>query len=48
MNIDRENEARLKQGEIILIGRHLYALCRRCYRVVRVDRPLLGALHICD
>lgn len=38
---------RLIRGEIVPVGHRLYALCRDCHSLVRVNKPLLGGVHIC-
>ncbi len=29
------------------VGNHLYARCAQCGRIVRLNKPLLGSLHVC-
>lgn len=31
-----------------IIGSKLYAVCERCGNVIRVNKPIIGALHLCD
>lgn len=35
-------------GEVISIGRRMYATCTRCRRVVQLNKVLFGSLHICE
>lgn len=37
----------LKPGEIREIGGKVYGLCFDCRKLVRVDKPLFGSLHLC-
>jgi hypothetical protein len=39
---------RLRRGEIVEVGGKLYAYCPECKKLVRVDKPFLGSLHLCD
>ena len=38
---------RLCRGEPILRGDKMYAVCARCRKLVRVNKPFLGSLHVC-
>lgn len=38
---------RLRRGEIIPVDGKLYALCRDCGNIVRINKPLLGSFHLC-
>lgn len=31
-----------------LVGNKLMAVCRDCQQVIRLDKPILGSLHICE
>ena len=35
-------------GEIRQLGRKAYGLCADCGRLVRIDKPVLGSLHLCN
>lgn len=30
-----------------IVGNKLMAVCRDCEKVIRVDKPIFGSLHIC-
>lgn len=30
-----------------IVGNKLMAVCRDCGKVVRVDKPIIGSLHVC-
>lgn len=38
---------KLRRGEIVAIDGKLYALCSDCGSVIRINKPLFGALHFC-
>ena len=38
----------MKPGEIVLSGGKLYGLCPKCGKLVRINKPLLGSLHLCE
>ena len=37
----------LKLGEIMNFGGKLYACCPRCAKIVRVNKPFIGDMHVC-
>jgi hypothetical protein len=37
----------LRPGRLVAVGGKLYARCARCGNLIRVDKPILGSLHIC-
>lgn len=37
----------LANGKIVDIGGKRYGMCRDCRKVVRLNKPLLGDLHLC-
>ncbi len=39
--------ARLARGEIVAVGGKMYALCSTCGNIVRINKPLLGSVHLC-
>jgi hypothetical protein len=39
--------ARLLRGEVVAVGTKLYAMCRECRSVVRINKPIIGDIHIC-
>lgn len=47
MRFTREEIRRMRDGELLDIGERRYALCRNCWQIVRVDKPVLGSLHLC-
>jgi len=34
-------------GLVWIAGKKMYAVCVNCDRIVRVNKPLLGDLHVC-
>lgn len=38
----------LKPGHAVVINGQTYACCAGCYRLVRVDKWLIGSLHLCE
>ena len=43
MNIRKQ----LEKGEIIKVGNKLYAKCKECGSLVRINKPIFGSLHVC-
>lgn len=41
-------KAKLARGEAIEVNGRIYAYCRDCSSVIRVDKPIIGSLHYCD
>lgn len=37
----------LTNGEPVTIGSKVYALCMNCKRIIRVNKPITGDIHIC-
>ena len=37
----------LKPGQIVAIGSKIYGRCRDCLDLVRVDKWIVGSLHLC-
>lgn len=37
----------LRPGEAIVLGGKTYARCADCRKIVRIDKPLFGSLHLC-
>jgi hypothetical protein len=44
---EKTDSQRLQEGEFVTINGKLYGVCDRCGCIVRIDKPILGALHIC-
>ena len=38
----------LLRGEFVTVGGKIYALCRQCGSMIRINKPLIGSLHICE
>lgn len=38
---------RLMRGEYVVVGDRLLGLCRKCGKVVRVNKWLFGSTHLC-
>ena len=34
--------------DLIVIGNRLYRKCPTCYKMVRINKPFLGDLHLCS
>lgn len=34
-------------GQVLVVGKRLYAKCDECNSLVRLNKPILGCLHIC-
>jgi len=43
-----EELKRLRVGGIVTIGSKRYRLCYGCECVIKVNKPFIGSLHICD
>lgn len=37
-----------KPGDQWVVGGKQYTVCGKCLRVVRLNKPLLGPLHLCE
>jgi hypothetical protein len=44
---DTKRLRRMAKGAIVERGNKLYARCGQCATVVRVDKPLVGSMHLC-
>ena len=40
-------DARIRRGEVVLVGTNLYALCDYCGGVVCLNKFLVGSVHLC-
>lgn len=38
---------RIDEDELMIVGNGIYAICPKCHHMVRVNKPLLGSVHIC-
>jgi len=38
----------MKPGEIKVINGKIYGMCSQCESIVRIDKPLIGSLHLCS
>jgi hypothetical protein len=38
----------LLRGEVVRVGTKLYGWCSDCQSVVRINKPIIGALHLCS
>ncbi len=38
---------RLRCGEIVNTGGKLVAMCQECGKIIRLDKPILGSIHLC-
>ncbi len=39
---------RMAFGAIVPINGKVYGVCQKCRWVVRVDKPFVGSLHVCE
>jgi hypothetical protein len=37
----------LKAGLLTRVGNRIYAVCSVCGKVVQVNKPVVGSLHVC-
>lgn len=44
---ERDVGEKLRNGELVEVGGRLLARCQRCGSIVRVDKPVLGGIHLC-
>lgn len=44
---DRNVNARLNRGEVVVVGKKMMAKCRACRKIIQVNKPVLGSMHIC-
>jgi len=44
---DEEELEKMADGHFIERNRKLYGMCCGCHKIVRVDKPILGSIHIC-
>lgn len=40
-------QEKLRNNEIVAVAGGIYALCRDCGKVVKLNKFIFGALHIC-
>ena len=38
----------MQPGDLVLVGKKLFTLCRTCGKIVRVNKPIVGGLHVCE
>ncbi len=38
----------INEGKPFIVGRRVVAQCQACGKIVRLDKPFLGSLHICS
>lgn len=43
----RTIKERLDSGEFAVVGKGLYGCCEGCGKVIRINKPIIGSLHIC-
>jgi len=39
---------RLNRGERVLVGHRVLAKCPACDKIIRVNKPIIGDLHLCS
>lgn len=37
----------IRPGSIFTVGNKLMGMCRDCEKIVRMDKPIFGSLHVC-
>jgi len=47
LRLTRNEMLRLQSGKAIVRGHKIYALCESCETVVRINKPLVGSMHVC-
>lgn len=45
--IDKRDGQPLIRGKPFIVGNKVMAVCSECGTLVRLDKPLLGSLHLC-
>ena len=38
---------RLADGDVLVVGRRLYARCLECNGLVWLNKPIIGSAHVC-
>lgn len=38
---------KLQQGHALVFAGKIYIACQKCHKVVRLNKPIFGALHVC-
>lgn len=44
---DQETLNKFYKTKVIKIGNKIYARCHSCGQVVRLNKPIIGSLHVC-
>lgn len=47
MRDDNVNLSEMKPGDTFIVGNKWYGLCSCCMRLVRINKPFFGSLHLC-
>lgn len=45
--MDANAMERMRGGEEVFVNGKVYALCPQCRQVIRMNKPLIGSLHLC-
>lgn len=48
LELSSEMAAQLSRGAPVLIGSKVYRACGKCWSIVRINKPIIGSLHLCD
>jgi len=48
LSLTAAEKARLGRGESIARGHKTYQVCFDCRKLVRSNKPIVGALHFCE
>ena len=48
MIFTKEEIEELRKGGRIIVGNSIYMMCGKCFRAVKLNKFIFGALHICD
>ena len=37
----------LKDGKIVVVGNKLYGICANCGKLIQINKPIIGSIHLC-
>lgn len=46
-SLSEKEQLALARGEVIMRGSLAFGLCGECRKVIRVNRPFFGGMHLC-
>ena len=41
-------EIKIIPGKPFLVGKKLMVQCSNCLKIIRIDKPIIGSLHVCN